>query len=51
MNSGLWITFLLSSGRAGRLLTAGRATPPSRFSAGATDDATEHLPNPTAITT
>lgn len=30
MNSGMWITFPLSSGRADRLLATGRATPPLR---------------------
>ena len=33
MNSGVWITFPLSSGRADRLLAAGRATPPCAISA------------------
>jgi hypothetical protein len=28
MNSGMWITFLPSSGRADRLLAAGRDDPP-----------------------
>ena len=49
MNSGMWITFLPSTGAADRPLAGwGRDAPPLRFAAGATDDATEHLPNPTA---
>jgi hypothetical protein len=45
MNSGMWITFLPSSGCAD--LSAGwrgAMTPPSRFAAGAVDVAPKHLP-------
>ena len=34
MNSGVWISFPLSSGRSDRLLATGRATPPCAISAG-----------------
>ena len=45
MNTGMWITFPLSSGRGDRPAGwRGAMTPPSRFAAGAVDDATEHLP-------
>ena len=45
MNSGMWITFLPSSGCADRPLAAGRDDPPpSRFAAGAVDVAPKHLP-------
>jgi hypothetical protein len=45
MNSGVWITFLLSSGCGDRPAGwRGAMPPPSRFAAGASDDATEHLP-------
>ena len=47
MNSGLWISFLLSSGAGGLVLRLARLdAPPLRFLAGAADDAPKHLPNP-----
>ena len=49
MNSGLWISFSLSSGRADRLLTTGRATPLARFRRWWLDVAPKQLPNPTIL--
>jgi len=53
MNSGLWISFSLSTGRCRRWivpLAVGGDAPPCAILAGAADDATKHLPNPAANT-